>query len=156
MAGRYRSFIRRLFIFLNIIASLVFLLACGAPYLHPARWWFVSMLGLGFSVMFAVLVLFIFFWLIVSPRFVFLSIVPLLIGWKSVSVLLAFNPPGKFIYAKQKQTLRVATWNVARFRELKRNKNKGSRIRLAMLDLIKQQNADVVCMQEFFHSTDTT
>lgn len=156
MAGRYRSFVRRLFIFLNSITSIVFLLACAAPYLDPAKWWFISILGLGFSIMVAVLVLFIFFWLIASPRFVFLSIIPLLIGWKSISVLLAFNPPGKFNYVKPKETLRVATWNVARFRELKRNKNKGSRTRLAMLDLIKQQNADVVCMQEFFHSTDTT
>jgi endonuclease/exonuclease/phosphatase family metal-dependent hydrolase len=44
---------------------------------------------------------------------------------------------------------------VARFVEWKRNNNKGSRTRLKMMDLIKEQKADVLCLQEFFTSTDT-
>jgi endonuclease/exonuclease/phosphatase family metal-dependent hydrolase len=48
----------------------------------------------------------------------------------------------------------VATWNVARFIEMKRNNNKGSRTRLKMMELIREQDADIVCLQEFFHSTD--
>ncbi|HWJ91415.1 MAG TPA: endonuclease/exonuclease/phosphatase family protein, partial [Flavisolibacter sp.] len=51
-------------------------------------------------------------------------------------------------------SVRIAHWNVARFTEWKRNNNKGSQTRLKMMDLIKEQNADVVCLQEFFTSTD--
>ena len=45
--------------------------------------------------------------------------------------------------------MRIATWNVARFIELRKNNNKGSQTRLKMMDQIKEQNADVLCLQEF-------
>jgi endonuclease/exonuclease/phosphatase family metal-dependent hydrolase len=154
MAGK--QLVIRLFIVLNVLTAIVFLLASWAPYINPSKWWFISVLGLGFGIFFILLVLFIFFWAIVKPRFVLLSIVPLLIGWKSISVFFAVNSPDTFTYAKPKNTIRVMTWNVARFMELKRNNNVKSQTRLKMLDLIQQQNADVLCLQEFYHSSDST
>ena len=71
------------------------------------------------------------------------------IGFKSISVFFAFHIPVTFNYKKDPGTIRIVTWNVARFVELKRNNNKGSQIRLKMMDLIKQQNADILCLQEF-------
>ena len=53
-------------------------------------------------------------------------------------------------------TIRIVTWNVARFIEMKRNNNKGSQTRLKMMELIRQQDADIFCLQEFFHSYDST
>ena len=156
MAGKYKLFVIRLFIFFNVLAAIVFLLACLAPVLNPAEWWLLSVLGLGFGVIFIILFLFLFFWAIVKPRFILLSLIPLLIGYKSILVFFAVHPPEKFTYTKPPTTLRVMTWNVARFMELKRNNNKGSQTRLKMLDLIEQQNADVLCFQEFYHSTDST
>ncbi|HYK56987.1 MAG TPA: endonuclease/exonuclease/phosphatase family protein, partial [Flavisolibacter sp.] len=63
--------------------------------------------------------------------------------------------PDRFDYGKPKDVLRVVHWNVGRFTEWKRNNNPGSKIRLKMMDLIKEQNADVLCLQEFFHSKDS-
>lgn len=156
MAAQYKLFARRLFIFLNAVTALVFLLACLAPYLHPVDWWVISLLGLGFGIIFVLLLLFIFLWAIVNPRFILISLIPLLIGWKSIAVFFATHTPDTFNYAKPREVLRVATWNTARFMELKRNNNKGSQTRLKMLDLIRQQEADVLCFQEFYHSTDST
>jgi endonuclease/exonuclease/phosphatase family metal-dependent hydrolase len=101
------------------------------------------------------LISFIFFWLVFSPKLIFISLIPLLLGWKAISVFFAFHNPDKFDYEKPKDVLRVVHWNVGRFTEWKKNNNKGSKMRLKMMDLIKEQNADVLCMQEFFHSTDT-
>lgn len=156
MAGKYRLFVIRLFLLFNVLTVIAFLLACWAPYFNPADWWAVSLLGLGFGIIFIVLVLFLFFWAIVKPRYILVSLIPLLIGYKSISVFFAVHSPDKFTYTKPQTTLRVMTWNVARFMELKRNNNKGSQTRRKMLDLIEQQNADVLCLQEFYHSTDTT
>jgi endonuclease/exonuclease/phosphatase family metal-dependent hydrolase len=44
----------------------------------------------------------------------------------------------------------VVTWNVARFIEIKKNNDDGSRMRLKMMDQLKQQNADIICLQEFY------
>jgi len=151
----YRRITKGVFLALNITASVVFLLACLAPELDPARWWAISLLGLGFVLIAVTLVAFIFFWLVFKPRFVLLSLLPLLLGYKSIALFFAFNTTQKFNYQKDKDTVRIAHWNVARFIEQHRNNNRGSQMRLKMMDQIKEQNADILCFQEFFTSTDT-
>lgn len=152
--ARYRRFTKLFFLLLNIFVAIVFLLACLAPYLDPKKWWPISLIGLGFAFVIVTLIAFIFFWLVFKPRWMLISIIPLAIGYKSILVFFGFHIPDKFDYNKPNEVLRVAHWNVARFIELKRNNNKGSRIRLKMIDQIKEQNADVLCFQEFFTSTD--
>ncbi len=154
MAKNYKQFALRFFIVLNLLAAIVFLLAVIAPYLNPAQWWPLAFAGLGFAIVLTLLVLFVIFWIVVKPRYVLISIVALLIGWKGVAVFFSFHTSGQFAVAKPKTTLRVLSWNVARFIELRRNKNEGSQTRLKMFEQIKAQNADVLCMQEFFHATD--
>jgi len=155
MSTRYRNVTRRIFLAINVIAVVLFFLACLAPYVDPTKWWAVSIIGLGFAFIIITLLAFIAFWLLFKPRYALLSVLALLIGWKSISVFFAFHIPDKFDYSKDRGTLRVVHWNVGRFVEWKRNNNKGSQTRLKMLDLIKEQNADVLCLQEFFHSKDT-
>lgn len=155
MATNYKRFTKIFFIILNLLAGIAFLLACLAPYLNPQKWWMISLLALGFAFLIVTLLSFIFFWLVFNAKYIFISIIPLLIGWKAITVFFAFHNPDKFDYGKPKNVLRIAHWNVGRFTEWKRNNNKGSRVRLKMMDLIKEQNADVLCMQEFFHSTDS-
>ena len=90
-------------------------------------------------------------------RFAWISLIALILSYPSTSVFFAFNPTGSFKYNnKTPGTIRVVSWNVARFIEMKRNNNAGSQSRLKMLELIQEQNADVLCFQEFFHSFDST
>ena len=156
MANKLRLFTKRVFIYSNIIVVFVFLLACLVPYLSPQRWWFLSFLGLGFPFLLIIVIFFAIGWLIIlKPRLALISGVALLLSIKSISVFFAFHNKKTFNYKKEPQTIRVVSWNVARFIELKRNTNKGSETRLKMFDLIKQQNADVLCLQEFHTSTDS-
>ena len=155
MATRFRLFTKRFLIFCNAGIVFFFLLACLAPYLNPERWWFISFLGIGFPFLLLVVILFMIWWLFVRRKFAWISAVALLIGIKSISVLFAFHIPKKFDYKKQPGSIRVASWNVARFIEMKRNNNKGSQTRLQMMELIARQDADIFCMQEFFHSNDS-
>jgi endonuclease/exonuclease/phosphatase family metal-dependent hydrolase len=155
MARKFPLFAKRLFLFLNVLAVIVYLLSAFAPYLNPSEYWFISLMGLGFAFVVLVQLLFIIFWLIAKPRFALLSLISLLIGWKSISVFFAFHLNKEFNYNKPKNTLRVVHWNVARFIEWSRNNNKGSKTRLEMMNQLKNQNADVLCLSEFFHSTDS-
>ena len=155
MAGRYKLFAKRFFLFLNSLVAVLFLLVCLIPYVNAAGWWGLSLLGLGFPLIFLLLVLFIFFWAVFAPRYTLLSLIILAIGYKSIAAFFAVNPPDTFTYEKPDSTIRVLSWNVARFLELRRNNNSKSQKRLKMLDLIKQQGADVLCFQEFYHATDS-
>ncbi len=154
MANKFQLFTRRFFIYCNIIVVFFFLLSCLAPYLNPQKWWVISFLGLLFPFLLLIVILFLTVWFIIlKPRFALISGISLLLSFNSVIVFFAFHMPGGFNYKKDPNTLRVATWNVDRFIEMKRNNNKGSQKRLKMLDLIKQQDADILCMQEFHTST---
>jgi len=152
MASKFRIFTKRFFIFLNLLVVFFFLLACIAPYLDPQKWWFISFLGLGFPFLLVLVFTFCCWWLFVKRRYALISAIALLLGFKAISVFLAFHRPQKFHETKSPNTFRVATWNVARFIEMKRNNNKGSQTRLRMMEQIQAQNADILCLQEFFHS----
>ena len=156
MANKLRLFTKRFFIYSNIFVVFVFLLACLVPYLDPKQWWFLSFLGLGFPFLLVLVIFFAIGWLIILKlRYTLISTIALLLGFKSISVFFAFHKSKPFTIKKEPQTIRVVSWNVARFIELKRNTNKGSETRLKMFDLIKKQNADVLCLQEFHTSTDS-
>ena len=156
MAAKFSLFAKRFFISVNILVAIIFLLACLAPYLDPVKWWFISLLGLGFAFIFLVQLLFVFFWLAFKPAFSLISLATLVIGWKSIAVFFAMHLSADFNRIKPPNTLRVVHWNVARFIEWKRNNNKRSQTRLKMMRQLKAQDADVLCLVEFFHSTDST
>lgn len=156
MASKLGLFTRRFFIYTNIAVVIFFLLACLAPSLNPGKWWFISFLGLAFPFLLVAVIAFAVGWLILlKPRLAIISGVALLLSYKSIAVFFAFNNPPSFKIKKDPGTLRVVSWNVARFIELKRNTNKGSQTRLKMFELIKQQEADVLCLQEFHTSIDS-
>ncbi len=156
MASKLRLFTKRFFIYSNLAVVFIFLLACLVPYLNPQKWWFISFLGLGFPFLLLIVIFFAIGWLVIlKPRYTLISGVALLLGFKSISVFLAFHKKQSFSYKKEPATIRVVSWNVARFIELKKNSNKGSETRLKMFELIKEQDADILCLQEFHTSTDS-
>lgn len=156
MASKFHLFTKGFFIFVNTTVVIVFLLSCLAPFLNPQKWWLISFLGLVFPFLLIIVIFFFAGWLIIrKPRLALISGVALLLSYKSVSVFFAFHSPGGFNYKKEPGTIRVVTWNVARFIELKRNTNKGSETRLKMMELLGQQDADIVCLEEFHTSIDS-
>ncbi len=157
MATKLRIFTRRTLIIANLVVVFFFGLACLIPYLNPQNWWFIALLGLAFPFLLLLVLLFGAGWLIImKPRRSLISGAGLLLGIKSILVFFAFQGGSFFNYKKEPASLRVLTWNVARFIELKKNSNKGSQTRLKMFELIRQQEADVLCLQEFHTSTDTS
>ena len=154
MASKFRIFTKRFFIFTNSAVVFFLLLSCLAPYLNPQKWWLITFLGLGFPFLLIITIFYLFGWLILlKPKLALISGIALLLSFKSISVFFAFHKPANFIMERTPGTLRVVSWNVARFIELKENNNKGSGIRKKMLAQLKEQNADVLCLQEFHTAT---
>ncbi len=153
MASRLRLFTKRFFIYANSLVVLLFLLSCLIPLLHPQQWWWVSMMGLSFPVLLFLVVGFFFGWLILLKfDLIFISLIALALGYKSIAVFIGFNAPSSFEKATPSHSIRVVSWNVARFIEPARNNNTGSATRRKMLALLREQQADVLCLQEFYTS----
>lgn len=154
MPSGIRTITKRTLIVLNILTAFFYLLSALAPYVKPTDFWFISLLGLAFPVLLVLLMTFALLWLLLKRKMIWLSLAVLLTGYKSISVTIAFHTPSKFKYEKEPQQIRIASWNVARFLEWKRNDNEKSKTRLKILQEINKQSPDILCLQEFFHSPD--
>jgi endonuclease/exonuclease/phosphatase family metal-dependent hydrolase len=150
---KLRSLTRHLFIILNSLAVLFFLLACANPFLHPGRLWLVSLLGLFFPYLFLLVTGFFLAAIFIRPyrRWAVLSLAALLVGWSNIRHFLAMHPGNRFQEARQPgTTLRILTWNVRSFDDFVTKKRPSVRPRTKMLDFIGSQEADVLCLQEFY------
>jgi len=155
MAEKLRKWSKKIFLAFTIGAIILFLLSCLAPYLHPQKWWMISLLGLGFPVL-LVLVFFLFvFWALLRKKLAWVLLFALALGWKSILVSFAINKSPSFNENKKSGDIRIGSWNVARFFEWKRNNNRGSQQRLKILEQIRKESPDILCLQEFFHSPDS-
>lgn len=157
MATRFRILTKKFIIISNLALVFFFLLSCLVPLLNPQKWWFIAFLGLAFPFLLFANLLFIAGWIIIlRPRYALISGIALLFSINNITVFFGFHLSDGFDYRKDRGTLRVVTWNVARFIELKRNNNRGSQKRLKMFELLRQQDADVICLQEFHTSIDSS
>ncbi|MEJ7767093.1 MAG: endonuclease/exonuclease/phosphatase family protein [Chitinophagaceae bacterium] len=155
MALQFRKLTKRFFILLNIITVFIFLVACLAAYCNPFTYWWVALLGVGFIfITFAVFAFFI-FWLLFRSRWAFFSLAALLAGWFQIHALFGFNLFASFEKNKPADSFRVLTWNVSRWDEMNKQSKSGVSNRMKMFEFIKKQDADIICVQEFFESRRT-
>ncbi len=154
--AKLRNFSRRLFIISNIIAVALFLLACANSFLHPGRWWLISLLGLIFPLLLLIVIGFFIFGLFFPScrRWSLVSLAALILGWSNIHSFWAFHPGQSFHFQVEKppRSIRLLTWNVRSFDEFITKKKGVSGHRPKMLDFIEEQDADVVCLQEFYNT----
>ena len=139
-----RTIIRILLTAISFFISLALITACLAGYISPKYLWAVAILGLSFPILFILNLLFGAFWLVLWKKEVVISAAGLLCSvWyvpKFASFNNAVNAPA------QADTLRVMTYNVHLFSQY----DSGSDQKQSMLNFIRNENADVICFQEFF------
>ena len=138
---------------LCLIAS--YLLVCILPYIDTGKYWYIALPGLIFPLIVFGLILFILIWAFAKSKWCWVSITVLLLGFQQIITAFGFNFPEKFSYDKKPNTLRVLQWNVTSWDENNKKDKHGNSYRTLMMDLIKEQDADVLCFEEFFESTDT-
>lgn len=148
-----RKFVKRIFIFLNAVVALMFLVSCLVPYLNPQHWWFMGFLGLTVPYLAILLIMFIFFWIVIKPVWFLFPLIVLLIGYQQLTVLFAVNKSATFVEKKDSTHLRIVDWNIRSFEGLSGQPDKKRIDRLSIAHSILTQQADVVCLQEFNHST---
>jgi len=150
----FRKFTRRLFIFSNLVAVIFFLLACANAFLHPGRWWFISLLGLVFPLLLLAVLCFLIAGLFFPScrTWSLVSFIALILGWSNIHSFLAFHAGKGFVADKPPHALRVLTWNIRSFDEFITKKRGAAGHWPKMMEFIGQQDADVVCLQEFYES----
>jgi endonuclease/exonuclease/phosphatase family metal-dependent hydrolase len=133
----------------NIIVVALLLCSLTIPGLSAHTFWPIGLLSLATPYIAAVNLLFIIFWMLARKwRRMLLSVVAIIVSWKVFSVACAGNitAVNEMRYGSNK--LKVISYNV-RLLGLYSNGDL-QKERQAMAQFINEQNADVVCLQEFF------
>ena len=156
MIEKTRSVLKNLIIIGNICTVIAFLSVCLVPFINTGKYWYFAFPGLVFPLIFFALVCFIVLLTIFRSKWVWVSIIALLIGGQQIISVFAFHLPRTFNSEKEhSNTLRVLQWNVSSWDEdHKRSKEavQKENYRHEMMELIKDENADVLCLEEFFES----
>jgi endonuclease/exonuclease/phosphatase family metal-dependent hydrolase len=149
-----RNFTRRLFLVSNIVAVILFLLACANAFLHPGKWLLISLLGLMFPLLLLIVILFFLFGLFFrsSRPWTLLPLAALLLGWPNIHSFFALHIGKGFSPEKPPHSVRVLSWNVRSFDQFIGKKNGSLEHRPKMMEFIGSQQADVLCLQEFYDS----
>ncbi len=150
MAHPVRRFTKGSFVFINIVVAGCFLLGSYGYLLNPTQYWFTGFFTLGAFYMLLLLIGFLFFWLLVKPRFMLISLLAIGIAWVPVQQLIQLKVNSDFDVKKNPATLRVMSWNVEHFKiaEHKTNPQK----KADMFRLINMYQPDVACFQEMVGS----
>ena len=143
------SIVRIFLIVLTVITIILYLIACVCPFINTSEDWYLALPGLVFPLIFFALVFFILLWIILRSKWWIISTIVLVLGFQQVFVAFAFHLPAKFSSEKAPHTIRVLQWNVAGWSQYNRGSDTGSN-HSDMMKLIKQQNADVLCFEEYF------
>jgi len=130
-----------LFLFLNILVTLALLISYLAVFIPPDKLWVPSFFSLAFPVIVLINFLFVVFWAIVKPRFLFFSLVAIVLGWGFIKRYVQFSGN-----TTEKSGVKIISYNVHNFEGngVGGQKKNADKI-LAFLD---EKNADIICLQE--------
>ena len=145
--------IAKVIFILNIVVALLYLLTCLVPFLNAGRFWFIAILGLIFPLLFLGVIIFLICWLIARSWRALLSLTALVLSWQQLAVAFSWHTQQPFSQTKTAGNLRILQWNVSSWDELNKAKKGGTSYRGKMFEEVKKTNADVLCFQEFFEST---
>lgn len=150
MAGFFRSFTKKFFIFCNVVLSICMLLLYFLTVLPASVSWIVNLFALLFPFFLILQLIFLIFWLIAKRKLVFIPIITLLLCVELIGSFFGFHPESKTKSADE-STFRVATWNAHLFNFFE---NQGF-LDHGMLQEAKNFKADVLAVQELVFSLDT-
>lgn len=139
------------------MAGLLYLLVCLLPYVNTGKYWYLGVMGLGFPLLFFLLVILLCYFILSRSRWWIFTGIVLLMGWQQIRVAFAFHPFGNFNPQKQVSDVRVMQWNVHNWQQMdfKDMEHAHNEVILNMMSLIDSLQPDIMCIEEFFESEDT-
>ncbi|MBW8325523.1 MAG: endonuclease/exonuclease/phosphatase family protein [Prolixibacteraceae bacterium] len=125
----------------NLIAVFALGIASISVYLSPEKLWFVSLFGIAYPYLLVVNLIFVVLWILVKPWFTLISIVVILAGYKHVGNYLQFS--GR---QTNERGVRITSYNVKYFMGSNDFPSKENADHI--LNFLRQNNADIICLQE--------
>lgn len=147
-----RRITKRTLLGINGFLNVVFIISIVLVSLAEPVSWLTGFAGLAIPYLILLQFLFLLFWLFAKPGFAIFSFIALLIGWKQLYVLVAFQSTRSFEDEKSANFIRVANWNIRGFNGIGNSTRGMAVLKKQIVDAIQQHNPDIICLQEFNQS----
>ncbi len=131
-----RRILQTILLLLNIVIGIGYLACAYSVYISPEIHPYIACLGLFIPFFIVPNVLFLMFWLVVRWRYLWVSLVALILGWGS---LRTYSPINIEKEPKGGRKIKVLTYNVEGFT----SENASD-----ILSYLQKSDADIVCLQE--------
>lgn len=132
----------------NGVAVLALLLAYLSPRVDPSVFWPLALFGIAYPYLLLANLLCIGWWLVFRRRRIWPSLIVILIGWGHLGEYVQFSGASK--PAKEVRTpFTLMSWNVRLFNLYNWTHNQQTRDE--MMELIRVEDPDILCMQEFLN-----
>ncbi|MCD4791778.1 MAG: endonuclease/exonuclease/phosphatase family protein [Bacteroidales bacterium] len=144
-----RKFIYKIGVILNYIFAVLLLLSYLSVHIRPGSIPFLALLGLLFPFLLLINFVFMIIRIWQKKKLFLLSLFVILLGFFRITDFYAFN--NKEVVTIPVNPLKVMSYNVRLFDLYKwSGEDKGGE---KIFEIIKDENADVICLQEFFSNT---
>jgi len=141
------KFLQKLILFLNLIFSISLALAYASAYVNPSQFWFIAFFGLALPYLLIINLFFVVFWALNGNNKLFLSIIVIALGYKSIPTIVQFNL-GKS--DSEESPIKVMSFNVRVFDLYMWSAEKTTRNKI--FDFLKKEDPDILCLQEFYNA----
>ncbi len=142
----FQKFFRPLLLLGGIGCTLVYLYACLTPYISPIDIHYLSFGALFFPIVFFGMFIWTILSLLFYRKYFFIFLICLALGYQNIITVFAFNARETFVAKKQKDAIRILSWNVNSFLS---GGNLDTVHTAEMLQFIKQSDADILCFQDY-------
>ena len=125
-------------------------MVCLVPFVNTGTNWFVALPGLAFPLLFFAMLFFIILWIILKSKWLWVSVIALLLGTQQIAAVFSFHFQKEFSIDKKPNTLRIFHWNTESWgQELEKTNSGESSFKPYMMNVIKGENADILCFEEY-------
>jgi endonuclease/exonuclease/phosphatase family metal-dependent hydrolase len=133
----------------NVILIFLTFFAYLSPYVHPATFWPIAILGLAYPALLVLNLAFVIYWLIRHRPYAILSACCILLGWGHFTAFVGWNFSGT--PQMDAETIRVMSYNVFGFanRDEFRDEHGKRWSEEQLLEFVNTHRPDIWCFQEF-------
>lgn len=129
--------------------SLIFFISACSQFIPPVVFSYSIFFSIAFPYLFAVMLVLAVASLFIHKKTGIVLSVLLLFGLYNLAHTIAISPGSNWQAAKEKNALRILTWNVADFINANPLSSPRGKTRKEMLQLITRYNPDILCLQEY-------
>ena len=132
----------------SLIFSGSLLISYSAPYINPESFWLPAFWGLAYPYLLVINLLFLLYWLFRRKWSFLIPLFVIAVGYGNIKNFIQLNRSK--ISNSEDCTIKLMTYNVRAFDKYEWSKDPDTKTK--MLQLLKEQNADIYCFQEFYYT----